>query len=107
MSHTWGVVRFQDGTMRYCDYDGTVDGCIPVLVDRLEEVQFREMGWRRCTCPCPQIEPVEIYADYGEGIIWPGEACRHCWTLTKYAQAWAMDAGLLRYGCPAWVRAER
>jgi hypothetical protein len=105
MSHALGAVRFGNGTIRWFDYNGTVDMCVPHLVARPEEVRFREMPGSRCICG--RDEPVEIANDYGDGRWWQGRACDPCRTITagvawdeENAQATARD------GHPLWWPAD-
>jgi hypothetical protein len=82
MSHAYGRVRFDDGTVLHFEYDGTSDVCISTLRTSRKEVwdHWRDQGWNRCTCGRDQ--PVEIAEDYGGGQWWAGRACRHCMAIT-------------------------
>ena len=111
MSHSWGAVRFPDGALYYFDYNGSVDLCVPVLVASIEDVHFRNMGWRNCACPMPHHQPVEIYSDYGGGSYWPGTACRYCFTLigplTPSGEYEDDDFWRSKgFGQPAWIKVQ-
>jgi hypothetical protein len=103
MSHAIGAVRFGNGTIRWFDYNGTTDICEPHLVERPDEVRFREMPWRHCTCG--RDEPVEIANDYGNGTWWRGRACDPCRTITA-GVSWVEEGISAQDGYPPWWPAD-
>ncbi|MNL91055.1 hypothetical protein D3C81_07830 [compost metagenome] len=79
MSFAGGQVRFEDGVIKYFQYDGTSDFCIPNLYDTHKELMA---NWNKDkTQECNHVssdERVEIYSDYADGAHWYGTACRKC-----------------------------
>lgn len=81
MSHSSGAVKFQDGLILHCEYDGTVDVMISALYDTQEEMRshWREYPrWNNCKCNPSYPEKVEIATSYGRGFSYKGVACRIC-----------------------------
>lgn len=84
MSHSVGVVRFKDGDIKYYEYNGSVDVCIPKLFNTLEELMSSNWKWTSTKSNCQHdIEDVEIYTTYGGGFYWRGTACKRCMMITK------------------------
>ena len=78
MSHATGALKFEDGTIRYYEYDGTSD---IVLSHHYETTQEVSDNWRNGTwlnCECGKEEPVSIFTSYGGGYYIDGMACKHC-----------------------------
>jgi hypothetical protein len=103
MTHAIGAVRFGNGIIRWFDYNGTTDVCEPYLVERPDEVRFREMPWRRCICG--RDEPVEIANDYGGGTWWWGRACDSCRAITA-GLSWDAEIFSVHDELPAWWPAD-
>lgn len=84
MSHAAGLVRFSDGTVKWCEYNGTSDVMLPALFDTQDQLvqNWRKQGWHDCLC-VDTHEPVEIYSSYGSGYHWSGQACRSCKLIVK------------------------
>lgn len=84
MSHSYGAVKFSDGTIKHFEYSGTVDVCIPQLRDSLEEVQnhWRSGEWKHHSKECNEDEDVIICSTYGGGFSWKGRACKKCNLIT-------------------------
>lgn len=78
MSHSIGVIKFSDGTIRYYEYDGTCDIILSCHYSTREEMQenWRNQPDKDCTCGCE--ESVSIYTSYGFGYYIAGKACKHC-----------------------------
>jgi hypothetical protein len=78
MSHSSGAIKFNDGTIRYYEYDGTSDVVLSHHYESLEEVSdnWRNGVWLECRCG--NEEPVSIFADYGGGFYIEGKACKIC-----------------------------
>ena len=111
MSHSTGLVRFPDGTVRWFEYDGTTDYVRPKLYNTQKELSD---NWREeyrhsdCECRCkrPSLEynehRVELFADYGYGFTFEGGACPVC-----NAIIWprVVDYSLVTRQKPEWVTA--
>jgi hypothetical protein len=80
MSHSTGAVRFKDGTIKFYEYNGTVDICLPFLYDTMEELKahWRRSDWIQCNNAEHRHERVEIASTYGNGFYWNGFACLDC-----------------------------
>lgn len=116
MSHAYGQVLFQDGTLMHFEYNGTSDYCMAPLRATAQEVSD---NWRSDEgpeiCDCPG-EPCLIANDYGGGCWWEGYACREhlqiCWERGAFDH-WADDlreAGLeigQGDGLPVWWEGDR
>ncbi len=81
MSHAWGEV-LTIGTLEvlgYFEFDGTSGMAIPDIFNTREELTA---NWRKDrdyrVCPHEVQANVIIYAHYGSGIWWYGEACFEC-----------------------------
>lgn len=86
MSHASGACKFKDGTIMFCEYDGTSDFMLSKLYKTNQE---RRDNWRKiCETPnCKhKIEGVELYSDYGRGFYWKAKACRKCNTIVERYQ---------------------
>lgn len=84
MSHSNGTVKFEDGTIRYVEYNGTDDIMYPLSYKTENEM---DENWRKIpeepNCKHNNREPVELYAAYGGGISWQGECCKYCGWITQ------------------------
>jgi len=105
MSHSTGVVKFEDGQIFYFEYNGTSDVCLPFLYETYEELHanWRRRDWKLHKC---ELEPenVVIYSTYGGGFYWNGRACRKCMLLTHNLSLETFDyesAGM-KDGRPEW-----
>lgn len=84
MSRATAAVRFEDGTVKWCIYNGTSDIMMPRLFDTPDEpwdaYYAKDRGlppvelWPE---PVGEPEPVTIYCGYGNGWTWPGMATRN------------------------------
>lgn len=89
MSHAYGQVKFEDGTILHYEYDGTVDVIRNPLwktVEELTEHWRNQPIWKECHCG--QDEPVEIAAYFGNGFWWAGRACKKCMVITNGFRPW-------------------
>jgi hypothetical protein len=82
MSRATGAVRFQDGTVKWCLYNGTADILIPRLFEDPHtpwDAYYAKGDDKVDLWPEPvgEPEPVTIYSDYGGGWTWPGMATRN------------------------------
>jgi hypothetical protein len=103
MSHANGVVKFEDGTIRFFEYNGTSDVCHPKLWTRYAGVKkhWREKNpEKHCTCGRPP-ENVEAFTDYGRGIAWQTTACRHCRVIIDCSMPYEHDGWTS--GPPEWA----
>ena len=85
MSHTSGAIKFQDGTIRFYEYNGTADIVLSHHYATIEEVSdnWRSGTWSDCTCGGE--EPVNIFSGYGGGFYLNGKACKTCNSIdTEY-----------------------
>jgi hypothetical protein len=100
VSHNIGAVRFEDGAIRYYEYDGTSDWPLSRLhVERVGvEDNWRGDNCRLCTCG--KDEPVEIVSTYGFGFHWQGRACRSCEAITAGFEPY--DSEGYSRGHPSW-----
>lgn len=81
MSRATAAVRFPDGTVKWCLYNGTSDNLIPRLFDSPIEpwdaYYAKRDGPEQVNLwpePEGEVVPVTIYSDYGGGWTWPGTA---------------------------------
>jgi hypothetical protein len=99
MSHDNGQVKFEDGTVLHCEYNGTVDFMCNCLYDNYSDMH---QNWRNQlfnTCTCGNDEEVEIATSYGNGYYWEGRACKKCKAITKNLQVeYESECG----GLPDW-----
>jgi len=86
MSNAIGAARFEDGTIYWCEYYGTVD----VMNSQLHKTyESLELSWRVlnnqawCDTNNHKPEPVELTCNYGTGWTWPATACRNCMWITS------------------------
>ena len=108
MSHDVGAVKFNDGTIKYYEYNGTSDVVISHIYDSLKEVRenWRNHVWEECNCE--NEEEVRIYSNYGGGFTFDGLACRECKSLRSKRED-VNDYGGLGWflneksGIPKWV----
>jgi hypothetical protein len=107
MSHETGQVRFQDGTIRFFEYNGTVDIPMPKLWETEDEVQdhWREERAfdRKCNCGHPP-EDVEACTDYGTGLYWKAQACKPCGVIFDNSDPYEKYGKHKIYGIPQWVK---
>lgn len=81
MSHAFGAVKFSDGLILHCEYNGTLDVLLSNLYNTSDEVKanWRKQVWKHHNDrSCYKTENVEIATTYGGGFSWKGRACRHC-----------------------------
>ena len=84
MSHAVGAVKFSNGEVFYCEYNGTVDVMKPELYKTRDELNanWRHKGWKSHSKECHNEEAVEIASSYGYGFSWSGAACKTCLVIT-------------------------
>jgi hypothetical protein len=104
-----GALRFQDGTIKWYEYNSVGDNCMTGLFDSIKDVRqcMGDQCYKTCSCDRPK-EPVEIVSFYGYGHHWKGEACRACMAITFGTDPFeAPDADLERMEVkeklPAWA----
>ena len=78
MSHAGGAIKFNDGTIRYYEYDGTMDIILSHHYTTEEEVSENWRNGEWLICHCGKEEPVSIFTQYGGGFYIDGMACRNC-----------------------------
>lgn len=78
MSHATGALKFNDGTIRYYEYNGTSDVVISHHYATKEEVSENWRKGKWVDCNCGKEEPVSIFTQYGHGFYIDGKACKHC-----------------------------
>lgn len=78
MSHSIGAIKFNNGEIRYYEYNGTSDTVLSCHYPSQEEVleHCRNQPHNHCTCGCE--EEVSIYSSYGGGFYFKGKACKKC-----------------------------
>lgn len=100
MSHATAMVRFQDGSLMWAEYDGTCDVVRPTLYPSEQAMcdRWRSDDWNACTCG--NAEPVIYANDYGGGAHWPMSACRSCRAIVGdlSADEWPGEVD----GLPSW-----
>lgn len=97
MSHSTGAVKFQDGTIKWVEYNGTVDVLQPKMFDTPEDLMIQWRTDERPTCNC-KGDLVEIAVTYGNGFSWPGFACKiHNCVKTLDPHGFTEE-----YGLPGW-----
>jgi len=79
MSHAAGQIRFADGDVYHVEYNGTTDivGGEGIYRTPKELSDHWRIPRKACTCGQPP-EVVEYWTTYGEGWLFPAEACRPC-----------------------------
>ncbi len=82
MSHADGQIKFQDGTILFCEFDGTADVMLSCLYDSPYGVQKMWRAQPHHTCSCGNDEPVEMATKYACGFYWQGRACKNCRAIT-------------------------
>lgn len=130
MSHSNGEVRFNDGSIKHFEYNGTSDICIPKLYDTYDEmidnyrtyntlakennIDYNKTPWykrillkykgdnKKINMCNHNEELVEIYTNYGGGFYWNGTACRNCNMLLKGTEPFA-DDNVYTNGIPEWA----
>lgn len=101
MSHSLGIARFEDGTLRFFEYSGTADIACAALWETVEELHkhWRDGTWNYCVCR--GAEPVTLWTDYGGGFYWSGTACRRCRAIIE---GQAPFEGPTTDGAPDWAK---
>lgn len=102
MSHANGAVRFDDGEIKYFEYSGTCDVCVPTLYNTYKKMQKNWRKWKWLRCSCGKDEHVEVFTDYGRGFYWDAKACRFCKCLTEYIDL--SEFYDTRDGVPEWAK---
>lgn len=115
MSSGWAAVRFPDGTVKACIYNGTSDILVPRLYDTTGEAwEARKNGADAWPDPEGEPEPVIVYSDYGGGFWWEAKATRNT-VLPDFCDPFGVcedQSGRLPHGrkraevhdeVPAWV----
>lgn len=112
MSSGPAFVRFEDGTVRFATYHGTVDILLPALFDTPEAASAGRDDAMWTPCPCGGDEPVAVWTLYGGGFGWMARACRHR-VRDEFCEPWGSETQsgqvihaaqeLLREE-PSWVR---
>lgn len=84
MSHSYGAVRFNDGTICHFEYNGTVDVCLPKLYNIIEEVSnnWRNQKWEHHPKDCNESEDAVMATTYGGGFGWTIKACKKHMLIT-------------------------
>ena len=100
MSHAYGQVKFQDGTVKHFEYNGTSDYAIPKLYNIKKEVSINWRTFPKSRCSCGKDEKVEIMTLYGDGFWWEGRACKFCMTITA---GFEPDIDNFHDGIPEWA----
>lgn len=104
MSHSNGEVKFNDGSIKHFEYNGTSDICIPKLYDTYDEMTDNWRKWKQGECTCNHHEEsVEIYTDYGDGFHWSGTACGKCMMIIKGIYPFEEDI-IYTDGTPIWAK---
>lgn len=78
MSHSYGAVKLNDGTIYHFEYNGTVDVCLPKLYKTIEEVSdnWRNQKWEFHPNDCDKIEEAIMATTYGGGFGWTVKVCK-------------------------------
>lgn len=78
MSHAMGALKFNDGTIRYYEYDGTSDIVLSHHYETPKEVSenWRQGEWYNCNCG--KEAPVSIFSSYRGSFYIEGQACKNC-----------------------------
>jgi hypothetical protein len=84
MSHSIGAVKFNDGTIYFFEYNGTVDVCLPKLYRTREEVydNWRNQKWEHHDNICNKSENAIMASTYGGGFGWNIVACKEHMLIT-------------------------
>jgi hypothetical protein len=101
MSHSHGAVKFDDGTIGFIEYNGTVDVVIPKIRGSAKEVtdHWRSYEYWECKCFSYFHEPIIIAVTYGGGMYWHGKACEKCMMIVD---GLCPDSFTAEYGLPDW-----
>lgn len=116
MSHASGAVKFNDDTIKFCEYNGAADVVCSRLYDTKEEMNEH---WRKdndANCNCGKDERVRIMNTYGGGMNWNGRACKKCMAVTNGFYPYGQEIAPwetkdwkkerleidLKYGEPGW-----
>lgn len=105
MSHAYGQVKFEDGTIMHYEYNGTVDLVCNCLYQTREEVTQNWRNQPSNQCICGKDEFVKIGTDYGSGYWWPGCACKYCKAITMGFGSGGNEVELFEMeqeGLPSW-----
>ncbi len=103
MSHENGEVRFNDGSIKHFEYNGTSDICIPKLYDTYDEMIDNWKKYNSKENNCEHFEePIEIYTRYRGGFYWNGVACRKCMMIIKGDEPFEDDIAYTD-GIPEWA----
>lgn len=105
MSHSFGMVKFEDGEILHIEYNGTVNVCLPNLYKTEDQVEqtWRKQEWKLCKCKPITLEPCEIAVTYGGGYYWKGFACRKCRVITSnFTPHDYNDEYRAEHGLPDW-----
>lgn len=104
MSHSTGAIRFSDGLIMFCEYNGTVDVMLSNLYNTYEEMHdmWRKQEWKMHDKSCNKDEEVEIASSYGRGFSWTGRACKECMIITDYHSIDDYKERNHKYGLPEW-----
>lgn len=81
MSHSIGAIKFNDGSIRYYEYDGTSDIVLSCHYSTCEEVFDNWRNQPNNHCKCGKEEDVSIFSSYGRGFYFLGKACRFCYSV--------------------------
>lgn len=81
MSHSNGLIKFQDGEVWHYEYNGTCSVVVSRIYPTNKEMlsNWRNHEWKECSCGCS--EKVEVWSGYGGGFMMTGVACRKCNSL--------------------------
>jgi hypothetical protein len=83
MAHWPGKVMFSDGTIKYIEYNGTADVCLPKLFSTEEELRenWHSQDNDNTEVECKHLEEeVQIITPFNS---WKGKACRNCNRLVE------------------------
>jgi hypothetical protein len=105
MSHAYGEVKFEDGTILSYEYNATSDVVCSRLHATPKGVQKHWRGDNEANCSCGSTpERVRIMTYYGGGHSWDGTACRKCMAITSGLRPLDEDEEEIGYleGVPEW-----
>ena len=96
------LVRFEDGTVMYGNYQRCVDSCFTRLFDESPKgVNPYAEGYAKCECG--RAEPVDVHAWCGGGLNWRGRACRHCHAFLGPTMPYEDVFKEMTGGTPEWI----
>ena len=111
MSHSTATIRFEDGTLFYGEFNGTVDVLLPFLYETEDERDAYWRGervWKRCNNTEHTHEAVAVVVTYGGGWYWTAKACRDCLCVIEPLSLETMGEGtdfpFPRSGFPDWYQ---